>query len=385
MMTIKKQHGRNWINCAAAMLIGTNALAFAAESPQASGNVTVFATGLNNPRGLKFGPDGNLYVAEGGVGGSDSTEGCCEQAGPEVGPYSGSATGARISRIDSQGSRVTLVDNLPSTQSNPMTGGSVSGVADVAFLGNELYALLSGAGCSHGVAQLPSRPNAVLRINGDGSTTLVANLSAFLMANPVRNPEPADFEPDGTWYSMIATQGNLYAVEPNHGELDMITPQGQIERVADISAVFGHIVPTALAARNQSKFYVGNLGEFPIDPAGASKILEISKDGRVRIVADHLFTVLGLVFDHKGRLYILESMTKPGGPGADQLGSGKVLRIDKVGDHGKNSAPTVVVTGLTFPTAMTFGPDGALYLSNIGFGGGPGDGEIVKVTLPNER
>jgi len=30
-----------------------------------SANVSVFASGFNNPRGLKFGPDGNLYVAEG--------------------------------------------------------------------------------------------------------------------------------------------------------------------------------------------------------------------------------------------------------------------------------------------------------------------------------
>ena len=30
--------------------------------------VSVYATGLDNPRGLKFGPDGYLYVAEGGRG-----------------------------------------------------------------------------------------------------------------------------------------------------------------------------------------------------------------------------------------------------------------------------------------------------------------------------
>ena len=32
--------------------------------------VSVFATGFNNPRGLKFGPDCYLYVAEAGLGGT---------------------------------------------------------------------------------------------------------------------------------------------------------------------------------------------------------------------------------------------------------------------------------------------------------------------------
>ena len=43
---------------------------------------------------------------------------------------------------------------------------------------------------------------------------------------------------------MVAVRGELYAVEPQHGELDAISPDGTIRRIADISASQGHIVPT---------------------------------------------------------------------------------------------------------------------------------------------
>jgi hypothetical protein len=355
---------------------------FALLSAMGQSNVSVFATGLNNPRGLKFGPDGNLYVAEGGIGGSDSTEGCCEQVIPPVGPYTGSITGSRVSKINANGVVTTAVDNLPSSQTSAALGNLKSGAADVAFLGNTLYILLAGAGCSHGVPQVPAMPNGIIRVNANGTTDLIANLSAFLMAFPVAHPDPDDFEPDGTWYSMIAARddGNhldLYAINPNTQELDHFSPMtGEISRVVDFSVTYpggtNWIGPTAIAMKDNDKFYVGTLTPFPL-VAGSAKIFEVSRNGHTKIVAEGLTAITGVAFDSKHRMYVLEMSTSNGGP---HPGDGKVVRVDP------NGHQTVIAEGLTFPTAMTFGPDGALYVSHKGFGFPAGQGEILLITVP---
>src|SRR4051794_5685022 len=106
--------------------------------------VSVFATGLNNPRGLTFGPNRNLYVAEGGLGGTDATTPAqCAQVVPPVGPYTGStndqARGGRISRVSPNGVVTPVVVGLPSSQTGPMAGPVISGVADVEFLRGSMY------------------------------------------------------------------------------------------------------------------------------------------------------------------------------------------------------------------------------------------------------
>ena len=330
----------------------------------------VFTTGFNNPRGLKFGPDGYLYVAEGGVGGTNLSTTCAQVVSP-VGPYTGSDDGSRISRVNLAGVRTTFVDHLPSDQTSPLQGSLVSGVADVAFIGNTLYALFAGAGCSHGV---PSIPNGIIKVNHDKTWSMIANLSAFQMANPAQNIEPDDFEPDGTWYSMINVGGTLYAVEPNHGELDKITPNGNISRVIDISASQGHIVPTTQAYYH-GNFYVGNLDTFPA-PHGGSSIYKITPGGQISVFATGFNMILGVAFDQLGGLYVLENTTNNPFP---TPGTGDIVRVDPSGTR------QIITSGLNFPTAMTFGPDGKLYVSIWGFGPPAiGGGEIWQISFKCE-
>jgi sugar lactone lactonase YvrE len=340
--------------------------------PPPSANVTLFATGLDNPRGLKFGPDGVLYVAEGGTGGTTSTEGQCEQVVPPVGPYTGSKT-ARISKLDATGQRTTVADGLPSNQTAPTLGNLVSGVADVAFVGDTLYALIAGGGCSHGH---PNDPNGVLRVNPDGTTELVADLSAFVKANPVAKPNPGDFEPDEGAYAMVELDGALYIVESNHGALDKVeAASGATSRVIDLSASEGHLVPSAITVGPDGNLYLGNLTTFPV-VAGTAKIYMLTPDGQLSVHAEGLTAVLGVAFDDQGRLYVLET-TGPGlGPEAPIVpGTGRVVRLTEGGGM------EVIATGLVFPTAMTFGPDGLLYVSNFGFGFPPGAGQVVTIDL----
>ena len=350
------------------------AIAQAKALTPSSAQFTIVATGLNNPRGLTFGPGGALYVAEGGLGGTHSTVGQCRQV-PAAGPYMGGFT-SRISKINAAGKLTTVIDHLPSSQTTPALGSLVSGVSDVQFIDGTLYGMEAGAGCSHGLLHTN---NTIFRVNPDGTRTNIANLSAFLKTHPVVNPDLADFEPDGTWYSMVEVHNVLYATEPNHQEVDRITPQGQITRVVDLSTLFvppnNWQGPTSIVYHD-GNFYFGVLGTFPVRP-GTQHIYKLTPDGHVSVAASGLTAVLGVAFDARGRLYALETDTVAGFPGPSAAGTGKVVQVNTDGTL------TTIASGLTFPAAMTFDPDGdELYVSNNGFGiPMAGAGQIVRIDI----
>ena len=340
-----------------------------AQAPPVPPGGTVVAAGLEGPRGLIFGPDGLLYFAEAGLGGPNAVPPGCENVPAPVGPYHGGLT-ARISRIESNGERTTVVDGLPSAASSLPTGDT-DGAADIAFIDGELYALTAGGGCSHGN---PYFPNAVLRVNVQRhSFEMVANLSRFFRGHPVAHPNASDFEPDGVPYSLKAFHGDLIVIEPNHGRLLRINltraQEPRIEQLADLSAPLGHIVPTSFANLDD-RFFVGNLGLFPV-VVGSSKLYQVTHNGFVIDYWGGFTTIIDVQNDSQGRLYVMEFSSAAGFP---NIGQGRIIRI-------ANGVAEEIVSGLNLPTGMALDRHDDIYVSDLGAAAGEA-GRIVRFANP---
>ena len=331
-------------------------------------SVTTYATGLTSPRGLTFGPDGSLYVAEAGVGGElvPTDEPGCPININIYSPYSAGYSG-RVIRVRANGKKETVADNLPSMTDN---GGANYGPTDVAFIGHTLYVLIEMGGCSHG---LPDNPAAILRVNRDGSTTSVADLSAWHAANPpnfIKDTDPAttDQEPGGVFHSMIALGKYLYVVETNRGFLLRVDPRtGVIEKLYDMSIDNREHNPIVMTRRGNN-FFVGTFGE----DGGPSEL----------VVFDKYFSSYTLPFKSSNPivgltwrcddLYGVEIFPLDNPWSTD---TANLVRFDR-----KTGKRTQVLTGFaSLPNGLVEGPDGALYTSNWGISFAPGDGQVLRI------
>jgi plastocyanin len=323
---------------------------------------TVVASGLINPRGFTWGGGGTLYVDEARTGGA--TPGTPDTP-PPPGPLKGGKT-ARLSWI-SAGCPVKFATGLPSEAA---ATDEVSGAADVAILGHTLYVLIAGGGASHGN---PDTPDGVYSVDGNGNATLVADLGTWLRDNPVANVPIADYDPDGSFFAMMAAPdgSTLWIVEANSQQLIGVAPDGKVSRIADLSG--DNQVPTAIAAGADGKIYVGYLSGSPY-LAGAAKVVEIAAGGTAKTVWTGLTTVSGLAVAKDGTLLALELSDKTTKTAPFLTNnSGKIVRRT-----GPDSAQDVV-TGLNLPTHLEIGPDGAYYVASPAIGADDATGIIVRI------
>lgn len=364
-----------------AVVLSLTAPVFMLSPVGATGSATVVASGLVNPKGFTWGPDGVLYVALADSAGApagpeiepvvatpaDAATAGAQPTVPGVGSAHAGGHASRVVKI-MEGCPVTVADGFPSA-TDPNLGWA-SGVSAVAVLGGHLYALVDGGGAA---TQNPDLPNGVYRVNADGSKALVADLSAWVRANEVAKPhEP--LTPDGEPFAMIAGPDALWVSESNHEQLLRITPDGKITRVVDFS-LLGDIVPTGLAFAPDGGVYVGFLSPLPFAP-GTAKVMKVDASGAATDVWTGLTTVTGVAVGPDGTLYAAELTTGAGSGTTPPFvipGSGKIVK-----QTGPNTSVDVA-TVLSAPTALSFGPDGGLYVSGPAIGAYLGEGMILRL------
>jgi len=330
--------------------------------------VSTYATGLTNPRGLVFGPDGRLYVAEAGSGGALTPDGtaACPSDINIYSPYTAGYSG-RVVRVLADGTKQTVADKLPSM--TDAFGGNY-GPTDVAFIGGTLYVLIEMGGCSHA---MPEDYPAILRVNADGSTSSVANLNAWLAANPphfIKDTDPAttDLEPGGVFHSMIAVGGFLYVVETNRGLLLKVDPAtGAIQKLYDMSIDNAEHNPIVMA-HDGDRFYVGTFGE----DEGPAELAVFGPDfAGYALPFESLHPIVGLAWQ-RGRLYAVEIFPhdQPWTPDNANL---------VVFDPATGKRKVLALEFASLPNGLVTGPDGALYTSNVGLSAVPGDGSVLRI------
>jgi hypothetical protein len=321
-------------------------------TPSTEGDVEVVASGLTNPRGMAWGPDGTLFVALAGAGGE--TPGNPEFQ-PPFGPLLGGPTAA-VAEIDAQGCPGTVVTGLPSYLDG--TGG-VIGVADVIFIDGTTTGLF--------------------RLTDDGTAELVADYAAWLEEHPpeeagwVQPPDiPEEFPNPGNPYAMALVGDELWMVDAVNGLVVTMGLDGTIELVADLSR--GHPVPTGIAPAPEGGAYVGTLTAVPY-PDEVAKVIHIAPDGTVTDAWTGLTMVTAVAIDASGTLYAVEMSTdNPEEPPFVVPDSGRVVR-----QTGPDSLEPVA-EDLLFPIALSVGPDDALYVALPAVGADTGSGMIVRLS-----
>ena len=327
----------------------------------ASGDWRVVLGGLDNPRGLAFGPEGALYVAEAGRGGN----GRCAQ-GPE-GPRCYGPTGA-ITRFDP---RTGAVERVASGLPSLATGGAfATGPHDLSFQGrgNLFFTIGFGGDPRERVDQFGAAGRRFARqgrMTPNGAWKLTNDLGAFEIA---RNPTGDEI--DSNPYGILALPGKQIVADAGANALLEIRQNGSVRplarfpnRVVNVPP-FGEVsmdtVPTSVAVGPDGAYYVGQLTGFPFPVGGANVYRVPASGGTPQVFATGFTHIIDIAFGRDGSLYVLQIAAHgllAAFGGNDWTGA--LIRV------APNGTRTELAAGaLTAPGGIAVAKDGTLYVTN---------------------
>ncbi len=348
-------------------------------APPAPAGTEYFATGLNNPRGLRFGPDGALYVAEAGTAG---TQYCMK--GPEGDEVCYGDTGS-VARIGADGTIQRIITGLGNS-ANKGTGMNATGPHAVDFIGGDLY-LVTGLGGNPDIRKNLGPIGADLGMlfkfaNGQRST--VADISAYeAKANPDKgeidsNPYALQAMPDATLAVADAGANAVFSVASDGTISTLAVFPAREATMPDGSKAPMQAVPDALALGPDGRLYVGELTGFPF-PAGGANVSVVASGGEPQVFADGFTNIIDIAFADDKSLYVLE-IVKGGlaniNPQDPTTMEGQLTRVAPDG-----SKRVVAGAGLIMPTGLAIGADSMVYLANLGVMAG--SASIVRMPLPS--
>ncbi len=348
---------------------------FAASSAVAT-TLTPVLHSLNSPRGITFGPEGALYVAEAGQGGAGP---CLTLRGQ---PQCYGPTG-RISKWW-HGAQSEVATGLPSTIS---PAGEVTGPHDISMLGRgDAYVTIGWGGNPALRATAPSSVwqqfGHLARLVASGKWRIADDVTAYEGA---ANPDNGIV--DSNPYGDLVLPGATLVTDAGGNDLLQVRKDGDISTLAVFpsrSTTPPHSgcappppgfpvtdsVPTSVAVGPDGAYYVGELTGAPFC-SGNANIYRVPPGMPPGLVTtpycSGFTTIIDLAWGPDGYLYVLEHSTGPvffGMPG-------DVVRV------GPGCAKTQLVSGLNRPGSLAFGRDGKLYISINSTS--VGTGEVVRV------
>ena len=338
LLVLTNALGLAWLG--ATHVIPSPASAAPRTAPELGRSPVLVLGGLDAPRGIALGPNGEVYVADSGSAGQ---------------PGSG-----RLVRVTPDGASSTLLAGATNATADPHGQTYNFGLSDVALSGDRLLFTV-GVGSS-----VPGQvgPNRLLRLEPGGRPADLFDLERF----------EQEHDPDGRGAGSNATgiavapDGTTWVGDAGGNWVARLGADGTVLSLVALPADGdAEAVPTGMAIGPDGDLYVA-LFRCRVPATGQGAVARVRSDGSFSLVATALTGPIDVAFGPEGALYILEFASDYAPD------TGRLLRV------GSGATTDVLLDGLNYPTSFAVDGAGRVYVTQMSAvaGGSPGTGRLVR-------